>query len=114
MNAKAEATKVGEDFEVDGYIPRLGYGVVQIDGCRGYFGFKANEDELTEGDETVKLEIWSDRNFSELLHSSEFSIIDTSLDDPNSEPETGNQTTIINNNTTINNNITICSNWNTI
>lgn len=107
--------KVGEDFEADGYIPQLGYGVVNIDKCRGYFGIKANEDKVTEGDETVKLEIWSDRNYSELLHSSEFSIIDTSLNDPsneNSESETGNQTTIINNNTTINNNITNNTNTN--
>ena len=72
--------KLGKDLDFpSGYLEHLGYGVVPINNCRGTLGLSAIEDELTEGNESFRINFWPDTNFSNLLYSDEVDIIDTSL-----------------------------------
>lgn len=99
--------KLGEDIEFPrGYLEHLGYGVVPINRCSGNLGLSAIEDELTEGDESFKINFWLDESFSNLLYSDEIDVIDTSRGSAKVPGGVPSITNIITNNT---NNITTTS-----
>jgi hypothetical protein len=93
---------IGEDLNYPrSFVQPLGYGLVD---CPGIFGVSAVEDNLTEGEEEFSISIWSDRYFSKMLYSKEFSIVDHSLSKPVADEPTPIINNIVNNNI-VNNNV---------